>query len=204
MTPRECESTLKAQMEILYCFISRSINQPLQFSVFSLDPCYLSWTSSQESTIENKNWQTKKGWVCEHGWEIYKYSSIVGDVSWQINKWVNSTRHFQRATGSSYTVTVQMSLLAVIFGFLTLLTFLHGIWFPLPILFSAAILGWSYRGGVYKTPQPPIPCWWESQGWGWGQAREKERDGMALKWERLATWKVREKCYGRNSSGMAG
>lgn len=34
--------------------------------------------------------------------------------------------------------------------------------------------------------------------------RKKERDGMALKWEHLATWKVRKKCYGKNSSGVAG
>ncbi len=30
------------------------------------------------------------------------------------------------------------------------------------------------------------------------QAREEEeRDRMVLKWEHLATWKVREKCYGK-------
>lgn len=34
--------------------------------------------------------------------------------------------------------------------------------------------------------------------------RETDRDRMALKWEHLATWKVGEKCYGKNSSGVAG
>lgn len=48
-------------------------------------------------------------------------SALVGNVGWQINKWVNNTRQLLRATGSSYTVTVQTS---VSFGFLTLLAFI--------------------------------------------------------------------------------
>lgn len=37
--------------------------------------------------------------------------------------------------------THKMSLLTVLLGFLTLLTFVRRIWFHLPILFSAALLG---------------------------------------------------------------
>ena len=118
-------------------------------------------------------------------------------------------------------LTVQTSFTSSV---LTLPACLHGLWFHSLILFSAAVLGWILQRRDRTSPprllkgrprlrmRPGESERERRRETERERERERESDGMTLKWERLATWKVREKCYGKkkkkkkkkNSRGAAG